>query len=181
MSDFTRALKELLRIEGDFSDHPADSGGATRWGVTEYLARAYGYVGDMREYSIEDAMRVYRMEFWDRMLLDQIAGLSYAIAYELFDTEVNTPYGTAPTMLQRMLNVLNMGGTLYSDVAVDGRIGPQTISALRVFLHRRGVMGELVMMRGLNALQGAYYVALAERRQKDEAFVLGWFNQRVSI
>jgi len=32
----------------------------------------------------------------------------------------------------------------------------------------------------LNALQGAYYIELAERREKDEDFIYGWFKHRVS-
>ena len=40
-------------------------------------------------------------------------------------------------------------------------------------------MDVLVVM--LNALQGAFYVTLAERREKDERFVFGWFANRVRI
>ncbi len=39
----------------------------------------------------------------------------------------------------------------------------------------------MVPLRALNALQGAFYVELAERRAKDEAFVYGWLLNRVEI
>lgn len=178
-AEFERAVKRLLKIEGGYSDHPADSGGATRWGVTEFLARAHGYRGDMRDYPVAMALDVYHAEFWTRLRLDDIAILSPAIAYELFDTEVNTPAGTAPVFLQRLLNALNDGGRRYPDLKVDGRIGPVTIAALHTFLMRRDA--PRVLLTGLNALQGAYYVGLAERRQKDEAFMFGWLAQRVHI
>ena len=40
--------------------------------------------------------------------------------------------------------------------------------------------GEVVLVRALNSLQGAFYVELAEKRQKDEAFVYGWLLNRVA-
>ena len=178
---FNQSVKRLLGIEGDFGHHPDDSGGATRWGVTEYLARAHGYTGAMREYPVELALEVYRKEFWDRMRLDEVCIVSYSIAYELFDTEVNTPIGTAPTYLQRCLNVANDRGKHYPDLMVDGRIGPATIEALRAYMRRRGPLGETVMLRGLNGLQSNHYTTLAERREKDEAFWFGWHAHRVQI
>jgi len=181
MTPFERAFKKLLGVEGEYSDHPADSGGKTRWGVTEFLARRYGYTGEMRDYPVEQAQRVYREEFWDRLLLDQVDAVSEAIAEEMLDTEVNTPAGTAVVFLQRTLNVLNREQRDYPDVKVDGRMGPGTLDALRRFHAARGRVGMTALLRMLNALQGAYYVELAERRQKDEAFVLGWFLNRVLI
>ena len=42
-------LETLLGKEGGYTDHPSDRGGPTNWGITEKVARAYGYTGDMRE------------------------------------------------------------------------------------------------------------------------------------
>lgn len=178
---FERAFKKLLGIEGEYSNHPDDSGGATRWGVTEFLARRYGYQGEMRHYPLEQARHVYEKEFWDRLRLEEVAALSFPIADEMFDTEVNTPAGTAVVFLQRSLNALNRGEHDYQDVKVDGRMGPATLAVLRAFLTTRGRMGETVLLRMLNSLQGTHYIELGERRHKDEAFVAGWFAKRVQI
>ena len=35
----------VIGREGGYSNHPADKGGPTRWGVTEAVARANGYRG----------------------------------------------------------------------------------------------------------------------------------------
>jgi lysozyme family protein len=43
-------IDEVIGREGGYSNHPADRGGATRWGVTEAVARAHGYRGDMRSF-----------------------------------------------------------------------------------------------------------------------------------
>ena len=41
-------IDALIEREGGYVHHPADKGGATCFGVTEAVARANGYVGDMR-------------------------------------------------------------------------------------------------------------------------------------
>ena len=39
--DISDLIDELIDREGGYSDHPQDRGGATRWGVTEAVARAF--------------------------------------------------------------------------------------------------------------------------------------------
>ena len=53
-------IEEVIAREGGYVNHPADPGGATRWGVTERLARAHGYRGPMRDYPRGEAVSVYR-------------------------------------------------------------------------------------------------------------------------
>lgn len=73
-----------------------------------------------------------------------------------------------------MLNALNRGGTDFKDLLVDGVAGPATASSLRTFLRLRGAAGRMAVLRYLDALQGARYIDLAEGREANEAFVLGW-------
>jgi len=182
MSDaFTAALQQSLGIEGDFSDDPADSGGATRFGITEAVARRHGYTGLMRELPPDTARAIYRADYWDAQSLDAVAILSWRIAFEIFDTGVNMGTSQSGEFLQMALNALNRRATDYDDLEVDGEIGSKTLDALTAYIHRRGKGGETVLLRALNALQGAGYIELAERREKDERFVFGWFLHRVRI
>lgn len=178
---FDAAFDELLGIEGDYSDDPADSGGATRWGITEAVARRHGYTGPMNRLPLAIAKEIYRASYWDAQQLDTIAMLSHRIAWELFDTGVNMGVSQAGEFLQMSLNVFNRQATDYLDIEVDGEVGQATMAALTAFLKRRGKDGETVLLRALNALQGAAYIELAERRDKDERFVFGWFLNRVAI
>jgi len=178
---FDTAIADLLGIEGDYADDPADSGGKTRFGITEAVARRHGYQGPMRELPAVAARAIYRADYWDAQSLDTVAMLSRRIAWELFDTGVNMGTSQAGEFLQMSLNAFNRQATDYPDIEVDGEIGPQTLDALTAFLKRRGKDGETVLLRALNALQGAAYIELAERREKDERFVFGWFLQRVKI
>ena len=49
--------------EGGYVDHPADRGGKTIWGITEAVARANGYTGDMRAMPRSTAVAIYRSEY----------------------------------------------------------------------------------------------------------------------
>lgn len=178
---FGDAISELLGIEGDYSDDPADSGGNTRFGITEAVARRHGYTGPMRTLPVSLAKGIYRADYWDAQNLNAVAMFSRRIALEMFDTGVNMGISQAGEFLQMSLNAFNRQATDYPDVEVDGEIGQATINALAAFIRRRGKDGETVLLRALNALQGAAYIELAERREKDERFVFGWFLQRVAI
>ena len=85
----------------------------------------------------------------------------------------------AITFLQRALTALNRSGRDYPDLLPDGRIGANTLDALRRYLAVRGKHGETVLLRALDALQGERYVRLAERRPANEAFLYGWLANRV--
>ena len=54
-----------------------------------------------------------------------------------------------------------------------------TLAALRSFIARRGQGGERVLVRALDALQGARYIELAEGRAANESFVYGWLAHRL--
>lgn len=169
-------IDRLLAREGGYSADPADSGGRTRWGITEATARAAGYQGPMRDLPRLVARRIYAERYWHPLRLDEILLLAPQLAEELFDSAVNIGPGTVSRWLQRALNALSPP----PDISVDGQIGPQTLTALRAYLNRRAPHGEVVLLRALNGLQAALYIDLAERRPKDERFLYGWLLHRVS-
>ncbi|RYD24966.1 MAG: hypothetical protein EOP89_10215 [Lysobacteraceae bacterium] len=172
-------IDDVLRREGGFSDHPADAGGETRYGITAAVARANGYAGPMRSLPLATARQIYRDAYWERPRLDAVANLTPGVAAILFDTGVNMGATVAVSFLQRALNALNRGARDYSDVQPDGVIGPATIAALTAFLARRGTGGAAVLTKAIEALRGERYVALAEARPANEAFLYGWLSNRI--
>lgn len=180
MTAFDRALARTVGAEGDYSNDPKDSGGATRYGITEATARAYGYNGDMRALPFATAKEIYRTQWWKLMRLDSVASLSEPIALEMFDTGVNRSQAFAVQSLQRALNALNREQADYADITADGVMGALSLFSLGQFLAKRGHDGEVVLLRALNCLQGASYINIAEQRPKDEAFVYGWLLNRVA-
>ncbi|HEY6917331.1 MAG TPA: glycosyl hydrolase 108 family protein [Allosphingosinicella sp.] len=172
-------IDEVIAREGGYSNHPADKGGPTRWGVTEAVARAHGYRGNMQDYPREEAAAVYRRLYWLRPAFDRVAALAPRLAAELFDTGVNMGPPIAAGFLQRALNALNRGAADFPDIPVDRQIGDRTIAALKAFLAARGKAGEAVLLKAVEALQGERYLSLAERRPANEAFLYGWLANRI--
>lgn len=174
-------IDRIIDVEGGYVDHPDDRGGPTCWGITEAVARANGFKGEMRDLPVDFAHRVYMQQYVIGPGFNVINGINSTIAEELVDTGVNMGPQVAATFLQRALNVANRAGRDYQDIVVDGDCGPATEKALRAFLAARGKDGELVMLTMLNSLQGARYIELCERREQNESFVYGWFRHRVTI
>lgn len=115
-------IPRTLTHEGGFVNHPADPGGATNNGITLRTFRRFikpgGTVDDLRRMTTEQAIVVYKRQYWDAVLADLLpVGVDYAVA----DFAVNSGPRRAAQYLQR-----SIGG-----IAVDGKIGPQTIGAAR--------------------------------------------------
>lgn len=173
-------IDEVIDREGGYVHHPDDRGGATRWGITEAVARAHGYRGAMAAFPRAAAEEIYLRVYWQRPGFDRVAERAPRVAAELFDTGVNMGAGVATGFMQRSLNALNRQGQDYTDIAVDRRIGPITLAALSAFLRVRNGQGETVLLRAMEALQGARYIELAEARPANESFLYGWLANRIS-
>ena len=172
-------IEELIHREGGYTNHPADRGGPTRWGVTESVARAHGYDGDMRHFPRNLAAEIYRRRYWLAPHFDRVAGHAPKIAAELFDTGVNMGPTVATGFLRRALNALNRGASDYPDIPAAGAVDDGLIAALAAFLARRGDAGEAVLLKAIEALQGERYLDFAERRPANEAFLYGWLANRL--
>jgi len=175
---FRNAVVHVLDVEGGFSDHQADSGGATHYGITEALAREHDYTGPMRDLPQATALQIYHDHFWAWMHLDEVHAIAPPVACELFDAGVNVGRRRVWRWLQRSLNALNRRERDYDDIAVDGWPGDQSLRALRGYIEDRPEGGP-VLASLLNALQARHYLTLVEARPKDEAFMYGWVKQRV--
>lgn len=150
--NFDTALARVLKHEGDYVDHPADPGGATRYGVTQRVARANGYQGDMRDFPLSMAGPIYRAQYWDAVQADL---LPPAVAFQVFDAAVNHGASQAVKFLQRAV-----GAT------PDGAIGPRTLAAVSAFTPATVVIF-------FNAERIAFYTGLATW----PAFGKGWINR----
>lgn len=174
-------VEKTLGHEGGYSNNPADSGGETMWGITIANARRYGYTGPMKQMPRTEAVRIYIEKYLKEPGIDLLNPISSRVCEEVYDTGVNAGPAVAIEFLQRALNVLNRRGKDYPDVLADGQLGPKTRAALTAFIAKRKLNGEVVLLKILNVMQGAFYISLAERREKDEEFINGWFANRINL
>jgi lysozyme family protein len=120
--NFLQSLAAVLQHEGGWADHPRDPGGATMKGVTLATFRRYvkanATKADLRKITNEQLATVYRRHYWDAV---HGAELPDGVDYAVFDFAVNSGPSRAAKFLQKVVRVN----------AIDGRIGPATMAAVR--------------------------------------------------
>lgn len=117
MNGFEDAHAIIIGHEGAFSDRDpiSDPGGKTMYGITERVARAWGFKGDMRALPLATAKAIAKSEYWDKFQCDQFPP---AIGFQVFDTAYNG--GHPIKWLQEAVGV-----------TADGAVGAKTIAAVR--------------------------------------------------
>lgn len=164
---------------GTLTTDPDDNGGTTIWGITEDTARSVGYIGDMSAMTQVQATAIYRMVFWSKPAFDQIYAIQSKLATYMLDIGINTGPDVPGTFLQRCLNVLNNGGTLYPDLEVDGKCGALTRAALTAYRAVRvNDNGDDVLLGMMRGLAVNFYIELAEAQPVDEKYEYGWVRNR---
>ena len=140
-ANFEAALALTMEFEGGFSDHAMDPGGQTRYGITKAVAQEAGYTGLMKDFPKEMAKTIYKKSYWDATFCPQ---MPHALAMVVFDCAVNSGNSRSVKILQATVNKV-----IYSKLAVDGRIGPQTLGVIRTFsdFAARRVAVECVLAR----------------------------------
>jgi lysozyme family protein len=120
-SIYDEALARLLAHEGGYSNHPADPGGPTNFGITIADYRRYvnpkATAVDVRSMRLDEAAKIYRSKYWNALAGDDLpAGVDYV----LFDYGVNSGVARAAKVLQGIIGVTQ-----------DGLIGPKTLAAAK--------------------------------------------------
>ncbi len=173
---FDRAVSALLRLEGGPSNHPADAGGLTKYGITlAFYRRLPPPFGGGPAAAQEDLLRltepqarlIYRREFWDRY---RCADLPPDVGAAFFLTLVNLPPTEAVKVLQRAIR--RAGGD--PRLAVDGRLGPAT---------RAGAArcDQTELKRRFTAESCLYYADRVRARPSNQAFLAGWFYRAACL
>lgn len=178
--DYSTIINKIIAVEKGYVNDPNDRGGPTNFGITQAVAQANGFTGDMRDMPRAFAEKIYAQRYIIAPKFDKVADINLAVADELIDTGVNMGPTTAAMMLQRWLNALNAQGSKYPDQFIDGQLGPVSLDCLNKFLAWRGKDGEKVLIRGLNSSQAMRYLDLAEKNPSQESFLFGWVLNRVS-
>ena len=171
----------IFMKEGGYVNNPADKGGATNWGITEAVARAHGFKGDMQDLTRDEAYSIMEEDYWIKPGLDKLAQISIPVAFKLCDTAVNIGPDYPGRWLQQWLNLFNQRQKRYPDITVDGVMGEQTRSSLQQYLSWRGTEGEEVLLKALNCSQGSYYFTITEKREANEEFIYGWIKERIAL
>jgi lysozyme family protein len=130
---YDEALRRVLAHEGGYSNHPADPGGPTKYGITIHDYRRYvkrdATAADVRAMSKDEAKAIYRRRYWDALRCDELpAGLDYSV----FDYGVNSGIGRSGKVLRRLLGLPANAHTVTDEVLarVAARDPAEMIEAL---------------------------------------------------
>lgn len=108
---FFEAFDYTLKNEGEFSNHPADHGGPTRWGIIQSEYSKYighpASIGEMKNLPVEHAKDIYRKNYWVPLSLDKIESIEIAIA--IFDRAVLNGLTGCSRLVRQALGELENG------------------------------------------------------------------------
>jgi lysozyme family protein len=151
VNGFQDAFAAVIGNEGGYSNSPADPGGETMYGITQSVARAWGYQGDMRALPLATAQAIAKTQYWDVYQCDQFDA---RIGFNVFDAAYNG--GHPAQWLQRAAGVTQ-----------DGVIGAITIAAVRA-------LDPMTIVARFNSSRISYYTSLVGEWP---TFGRGWMNR----
>lgn len=167
---FNEAIKQVLKNEGGYSNKSSDSGGATKYGITEKVARENGYKGDIRYLPENTAKEIYYNQYWIKSGADKVATISFNIAFLLFDFGVNSGVKNAVKKLQTAINKIIKNIKNKTELKVDGIIGPKTLAEIKY-------LDENIFFLAYITEILKYYTSLKNSNTGFKANGAGWVNR----
>jgi lysozyme family protein len=180
MAKLEPAFDKLMsdRYEGgaEYTDHPDDRGGPTRWGVTQATARAHGYTGDMRNFPKSKALEIADKSYWTPLRCND---MPQSIAFEVFEVGWHSGADAdnrweAISILQKSINIF----LIAYQIDVDGKIGFNTMTALMTVLD---IAGEKKLKMWFNIFQGVFYYEIAKANPSQMKFLRGGWTNRLEF
>jgi lysozyme family protein len=139
--NYPQALKQVLKYEGGYVDHPKDPGGPTNKGVTQAVYDNWRKSQNLPTQSVRaiadsEVAAIYKNLYWDRVSGDLLPdGVDFAV----FDFAVNSGVSRAAKYLQAVVGVTQ-----------DGVIGPATILATKTYVAMSITNRRLAFMQSLS-------------------------------
>lgn len=163
-------IDQVIQREGGFSDHPADRGGPTKYGITQRtLSQWIGKPASkeqIKNLTRRKAEEIYTDLFFTRPGIFKLPDPLLPI---VFDSAVNHGPARAVRMLQEVINDLG-----FSSIDEDGLIGPDTIDATRQALAK---IDENWLIAAYVEQRRLFYKEIVERDPSQQVFLRGWMNR----
>lgn len=179
--NFDKAILITLKHEGGFVNDPVDPGGATNWGMSiRFLINDAGDgdgdgwldgdidhdgdidVDDIKNMTVEQARKLYRIHFWDKYHYDTIH--DFTVAARAFDMTVNMGPRQTGKIIQRALNELG------NNLVVDGKIGKNTFATINC-------TNSEMLMSEIRQAHAQFYLDLIKAKPKFEKYRKGWLRR----
>lgn len=167
-------IAAVFALEGGFVDHPNDPGGATNHGITEAVARANGFRGDMRNLSRSEAFTIYEREYVRKPGFLPLVEIDAAVAEEVIDTGVNMGPARPTRYFRRAVNEV-----CRTNLPIVPGMDAVTVQAWRDCRANLGRSSCVAMLESLDRQQRAEYDRLVRVNPRLKVFHRGWVNHRI--
>lgn len=151
----------VFRFEGGYVNDPDDSGGPTKYGVTQ---DTYNTFRKKWKYSLQHVRYITKQEakqiydsYWRDSRAEEISRTHPRAAAIHFDFAINAGYVQAGKSLQRCLGNLKL----------DGIIGPRTLAAL-------ALVKDEDLVKAYSEERRRFYKSLVVRKPVKQKFLKGW-------
>lgn len=150
------AFHWIIAAEGGHSNHAADRGGETLYGLSR---RAYPNL-DFKTLTLDKVQRIYHRDYWRVCRCEQ---LPHLLAIAVFDAAVNHGPRMAVEMLQRAIKA-----------KPDGIIGPNSLEAIQ--RHNQNDLLTIYLAR-----RGRKYARIVMNDTSQATFLLGWMHRMTKL
>lgn len=161
--NFTAILDEIIRREGGFINHPSDTGGPTKYGITQRTLSQYrgvpASVDDVRNLTEDEARAIYTDRYIARPGFNRI--LNASLMGLIVDCGINHGRKRASKWLQKAVGVTQ-----------DGVLGPISIAAIND-------ADGATLYRKVLAHRCRFFGRIITRDPSQAVFAAGW-NARVA-
>ena len=176
MANFEKCLKHVFEMEGGYSNHKDDTGGATNFGITQEVFNRWCKKHGSDSYHVNKinkgiAADIYKEEYWDKMRLDELQDEKMALM--LFDQGVNCGIYRSTKRAQNIANYV-----AGYKLATDGKMGAISMAHLNDLIKKnksRRFMFEFVKQTHL------FYAKITRNSKKNKffgpdyrSFIVGW-------
>lgn len=161
-----RAIEEVLKREGGYSNREADRGGPTNFGITHNTLRKWRgvpvFVSDVENMAKQEAIDIYHSWYIEDYKLEEYIEADWLFEY-VFDMLVNhNPYD-AIRVLQRAACAID-----------DGILGPNTAAAANR-------ADPVVLKRALDHNRAMLYADIVINDHSQLANLRGWLNRMYEV
>jgi lysozyme family protein len=176
----TALLDRLIAREGGYVEHPADPGGATKYGISLAWASRVsldlngdGHTNrdDIRLIDPETARSLYRAHFWAEPRIDMLPAV---LQEQVLDWGVNAGPAVAIRELQKTVNsFVRIVGSGLIPLVEDGKIGPRTADTTARVLANHGAG----LLNAYAHARCEFYLRLVKANPANAAFIKGWLSR----
>ena len=166
MTNFDFAIDFVFAAEGYVSNHKADSGGLTKYGIAQ---KSHPDI-NVRNLTLEGAKEIYRKEYWNACRCEEF---ERNVGLYVMDFAVNSGTVTAAKALQTCVNLLT-SGKADSPLIVDGKIGPKTVEAVKR-------VDANTLVAALHAYRSTFFLNIVKKNSSQNVFLRGWMNRLAKL